>query len=88
MVVVIVYPDYMRPGEGRGRDKEGRYSIGYYEELLQYVESRDNYWHAIRQDVAEWWRKRDTSEVGFDKDGESYIKRSAAKDGVIRWYDL
>ena len=58
MVLLIVHPDYIAPGEGRGtgRDREGAYPIEYYEELLQYVKSKVNSWHALPQDVAEWWK--------------------------------
>jgi len=88
MALVIVHPDYIRPGESRGRDKEGRYSIEYYEELLQYVKSKGDYWHVLPRDVAEWWRRRDSSEIRFDENGKPYIKGSAVKDGVIVWIKL
>jgi len=88
MALVIVHPDYIRPGESRGRHKAGRYSIKYYEELLQYVKNKDNYWHALPRDVAEWWRRRDASGIRFDKNGEPYIKGPAAKDGLITWIKL
>jgi len=81
MALVIVHPDYIRPGGGRG--KESGYSIEYYEELLQYVKKKGSYWHALPREVAGWWRRRDASEIRFDENGKPYIKGSAAKDGVI-----
>ena len=88
MALVIVHPDYIRPGESRGRHKESRYSIEYYEELLQFVKNKDHYWHALPRDVAEWWRRRDNSEIRFDENGKPYIKGPAGKDGVIAWIKL
>jgi len=86
MALVIVHPDYIRPDGGR--HKESRYSIEYYEELLRYIKNNGNSWHALPRDVAEWWKRRDNSEVRFDKNEEPYIKGPAAKDGVITWIKL
>jgi len=86
MVLAIVHPDYIRAGKGRG--KEGGYPIEYYEELLQYVKNRDNCWHALSRKVAEWWRRRDNSEIRFDKNREPCIKGPGVKDGVIAWIKL
>jgi len=83
MVLVIVHPDYVRPGKSRGRDKEDRYLIEYYEELLQYVKNKDNYWHSLAREVAEWWRRRDASEIRFNKNEDPCIEGPAAKNGVI-----
>ncbi len=88
MALVIVHPDYIRQGESRGRDTESGYSIEYYEELLQHVKSKGDYWHVLPRDVAEWWKRRDNSEIRFDKNGKPHIKGLAAKDGVIRWIKL
>jgi peptidoglycan/xylan/chitin deacetylase (PgdA/CDA1 family) len=88
MANVIVHPDYIRPRKSRGRDKEVRYPIRYYEELLRYVKSKGNYWHASPRDVARWWRRRDSSEIRLDKNGEPYIKGPAAKEGVITWIKM
>jgi peptidoglycan/xylan/chitin deacetylase (PgdA/CDA1 family) len=86
LALVIIHPDYIRAGRGRG--EEGRYPIEYYEQLLQYVKSRCNYWHVLPRNVARWWRRRDNSEIRFDKNREPYIKGPAAKDGVITWIKL
>ncbi len=86
LALVIIHPDYIRVGRGRG--EEGGYPIEYYEQLLQYVKSRCNYWHALPRNVARWWRRRDNSEIRFDKNREPYIKGPAAKDGVITWIKL
>jgi len=88
IALVIVHPDYMRPGKGRGRSKEGGYSIDYYKELLQHVKNKGNYWHGLPRDLAQWWRRRDNSEVRLGENGEPYIKGPAAKDGVIGWIKL
>jgi len=88
MALVIVHPDYIRPAKSRSRDKESRYSIEYYEELLQYVKKKGSYWHALPRDVAGWWRRRDNSEIRFDENRKPYIKGTAAKDGVITWIKL
>lgn len=86
MALVIVHPDYI--GSNGGRRKRGRYPIKYYEELLQCVKNKDNYWHALPREVAEWWRRRDNSEIRFDENGKPYIKGPAAEDGVITWIKL
>jgi len=86
MALVIVHPDYIRPDGDRGT--ESGYPIEYYKELLQYVKNKGDYWHALPRDVAEWWRRRDTSEIKPDKNEEPCIKGPAAKDAVIRWIKL
>jgi len=86
MALVIAHPDYIT--RSRSRDKEGRYSIEYYKELLQYVKNKGDYWHALPRDVAEWWRRRDTSEIRPDKNEEPCIKGPAARDAVITWIKL
>ena len=52
------------------------------------MKDKGNYWQALPQDVAQWWRRRDASEIKFDRNGEPYIKGPAAKDGVIAWIKL
>ena len=86
MALVIVHPDYI--GSNGGGRKQGRYSIKYYEELLRYVRKKDHYWHALPREVAEWWRRRDASEIRLDGNGEPYIEGPAARDGVITWIKL
>ncbi len=52
------------------------------------MKCKGNYWHASPRDVAEWWRRRDTSEIRPDKNEEPCIKGPAAKDAVITWIKL
>ena len=101
MALVIVHPDYLEvssreygvrrknnPSERSLAISRGKYPIEYYEELLRYVKDKSNYWHALPRDVARWWRKRDASEIRFDKNGEPYIEGPAAKDGAIAQAEL
>ncbi len=81
MALVIVHPDYIRPGGGRG--KESGYPIEYYEELLQYVKNKDRCWHALPREVAQWWRRREASEITPNGDTEAHIRGPASKDGVV-----
>jgi len=80
MALVIVHPDYIRPGGGRG--KESGYPIEYYEELLQYVKNKDRCWYALPRDVARWWRRRDASEIRASGDREAGVVGPASEDGV------
>jgi len=81
MALVIVHPDYIRRGGGKG--KESGYPIEYYEELLQYVKNKDHCWHALPREVARWWRRREASEIRPDANREARIRGPAFKDGVV-----
>ena len=70
---IIVHPDYIF--------KDDR--IEYYCQYLEYLKSKASVWHALPRDVADWWRKRDRSEIRFDSDGIPLIEGPAAKDGVV-----
>lgn len=70
---IIVHPDYIF--------KDNR--IEYYCQYLEYLKSKASVWHALPRDVADWWRRRDASEVRFDSGGKAYIEGPAAKDGVV-----
>jgi hypothetical protein len=48
MALINTHPDYLRDPE----------LLNMYESFLQDVNCRDNYWLALPQEVAEWWRKR------------------------------
>jgi hypothetical protein len=56
LVNVIVHPDYVR--DPRRLDR--------YEELLAFLTSRPDGWHALPRDAARWWRARAALEVGED----------------------
>jgi len=81
MALVIVHPDYMRPGGGRGKDSG--YPVEYYEELLQYVKNKDHCWHALPREMAQWWRERNASEITPDGNIEAPIRGLAFKHGVV-----
>ncbi len=58
MALMTTHPDYMNfNGSKLGAEE---YPAAYYEEFLQYVESRyaGQYWKALPRDVARFWRKR------------------------------
>ncbi|MCK4330062.1 hypothetical protein KAX02_09495 [candidate division WOR-3 bacterium] len=94
MALVIVHPDYIEvsrkdsPGEISFAISRGKYPIKYYEELLRYVKNKSNCWYSLPRNVARWWRKRDKSEIRFNKNGKPYIEGPAAKDGAIAWAKL
>jgi len=81
MALIIVHPDYIRAGGGRG--KESGYPIEYYEELLQYMKNKDGCWRALPREVARWWRRREVSEITPDGIREACIRGPALKDGVV-----
>lgn len=70
---IIVHADYIF--------KDNR--LEYYCQYLEYLKSKASVWHALPRDVADWWRKRDESEIRFDSDGRPYIKGPAAEDGIV-----
>ena len=86
MALVIVHPDYQRAS--KGRVKESMYPIEHYKELLRYVKSKGNYWHALPSEVADWWRRRHGSEIKFNSAGKPHIEGPADKDGTIEWATL
>jgi hypothetical protein len=55
MALLNVHPDYMNFGEKKSALEE--YPARYYEEFLQYVESRyyGQYWHVLPKDMADFW---------------------------------
>jgi hypothetical protein len=55
MVLVNVHSDYLDFGYRWGR---GRYPIRMFEELLDYISSKNIFWHALPKDVAKWWESR------------------------------
>lgn len=62
MVLVNVHPDYIHfENNGRiekkRRSAKGKYPLGFYVELLEYVKAKGNYWHALPREVAKWWRE-------------------------------
>jgi len=81
MALVIVHPDYIRTGGGRG--KESGYPIEYYEELLRYVKTKGHCWQALPREVAQWWRRREASEIAPGENREFRIRGPAFKDGVV-----
>jgi len=81
MVLVIVHPDYVESRGGRGRGDS--YPIEYYEELLQYVKSKESCWHGLPREAAHWWRRREASEITTGGNGEGALKGPAAKEGVV-----
>jgi peptidoglycan/xylan/chitin deacetylase (PgdA/CDA1 family) len=57
MALVNVHPDYIDFDNGvGGKAKGGKYPLKFYLELLDYVKSKGNYWHALPREVARWWR--------------------------------
>lgn len=77
MALVLVHPDYMIDDD----------HFRVYEQFLSEM-ARFNCWHALPKDVAEWWRRRDLSEIRFDKEGNPYIEGPAAKDGSIAYFRI
>lgn len=58
MALVNVHPDYIdfEDKGGKSRSGGGKYPLRFYLELLDYVKSKGNYWHALPCEVARWWR--------------------------------
>ncbi len=48
MALVNTHPDYLRRPE----------HLAIYEDFLHAMKERENYWHALPQTVAYWWRQR------------------------------
>jgi hypothetical protein len=48
MVLLNAHPDYLQDPD----------CLRIYTEFLQAMTAREGYWHALPQDVAQWWRKR------------------------------
>jgi len=78
LVNIIVHPDYIFKGK----------RIEYYCQYLEYLKSKDNIWHSLPHDIAEWWSRRDASEIRFGSNGKPYIEGPAAEDGVIATAEL
>ena len=59
MVLVNVHPDYIdfENKEAKGLFKSGKYPLGFYVELLQYIKDKGNYWNALPRDVARYCRE-------------------------------
>ncbi len=57
MALINVHPDYV--GFDRTKRKVSEYPVEYYSEFLQYARDkyRDDYWHALPNEVAGWYRK-------------------------------
>ncbi len=51
MVLVNVHPDYMNSDE----------RLGFFEDLLIHMKSKEGMWHALPRDVARWWKDRTKS---------------------------
>jgi len=73
LINIVVHPDYIF--------KNNR--IDYYCQYLEFIKSKNKVWHTLPRDVADWWRRRDKSNIKFDSDGTPYIDGPAAKDGVV-----
>ncbi len=58
MALVNVHPDYIdfENEEEKRALKNGKYPLAFYLELLDYVKSKGNYWHALPREAATWWR--------------------------------
>ena len=75
---IIVHPDYIF--------QDSR--IEYYRQYLEYLKSKGNIWNALPCEVADWWRRRDKSNIKVDADGKPHIEGPAAEDGVIATAEL
>lgn len=49
---------------------------------------KNNVWYALPWEVADWWRRRDKSNIRFDSKGKPYIQGPASEDGVIASAEL
>ena len=58
MVLFIAHPDYIN---FINRPQKYKYSCHLYEQLLSFIKTKENYWHALPKDVAKWWRSRASS---------------------------
>jgi peptidoglycan/xylan/chitin deacetylase (PgdA/CDA1 family) len=56
LVSVIVHPDYMLSSE----------DLANYEALLAFLASQDDAWFALPQEVAGWWKSRDSQSLIHD----------------------
>jgi len=75
---IIVHPDYILKGK----------RMEYYSQYLEYLKSKKKIWHSLPRDVADWWKRRDKSQIKFSSDGHPYIEGPAAEDGVIATAEL
>jgi len=62
MALIIVHPDYMRRKE----------HLKVYEQFLEEMSKKNNYWHALPGEVARWWGARAESKL-VNKNGKLQI---------------
>jgi hypothetical protein len=58
MALLITHPDYMNCK--KDRCGIGEYPIEFYEEFLDYVNSKykDQYWNALPKEIARFWKQK------------------------------
>ena len=78
MVLANIHPDYMLTAK----------DLRYYEELLDFLTSRDELWYALPRDVAGWWRQRAESKINTSQSGRVTIQGPARTKGAIAWVTL
>ena len=67
--LVNSHPDYLK----------SEYSLDIYYAFLAEMRKRDDYWHALPNEVAKWWRLRNDLSPNIDKNHITYSK--VALDG-------
>jgi len=78
MVLLVVHPDYMFTD----------IRLGLYEDFLKILSQKSDFYHALPCDVANWWRRRDRSNIKFDSGGKPHIEGPLAEDGIVAHAEL
>ena len=80
LVNVIVHPDYVLSEE----------RLGLYYRFLEWLTSFNDGWHALPCEVAQWWKARESMDVGAvaNADGWDPTVARARREGARVVYDL
>jgi peptidoglycan/xylan/chitin deacetylase (PgdA/CDA1 family) len=68
MALMLTHPDYL--------DSSRRLDV--YREFLEYARGQVGWWHALPREVAAWWRVREQSTLGQDRDGTWHVRGPAS----------
>jgi hypothetical protein len=74
LINVIVHPDYMTPER-----------LDLYEDFLRFLARREDGWHVLPADVADWWRVREKSRCTTTKDGNTVIADGGSDAATVAW---
>ncbi len=73
MAMLVTHPDYL--------DTPNR--LGVYQQFLQYLSEQTDCWHALPQEVADWWRQRDRIQIAITDDFPKLVGPAAERAKIL-----